>query len=286
MIGGVSLRGGVGRVGNVVLGALFIGLVQNGMNLARIESYLQTVVLGVLLDLGGDRRPAPAAHDGIHARLGGDRRKEDKRGDRNQLRHGRGFWLYLRKLFRSERVDEEEGLGIRQVTFLFTDLKGSTALYERLGDLNAYALVREHFALLDAVAHRHAGAIVKTIGDAVMAAFSRPVDAVAAALRILQEIEQFNREHGQPAIILKMGAHCGPSIAVTLNENLDYFGQTVNIAARVQSFADAGEICLTEALYTASGVRELLAGHDVEEFDAPLRGVEGNARVYRVIGRS
>ena len=192
----------------------------------------------------------------------------------------------FRKLFRSERVDEEEGLGIRQVTFLFTDLKGSTALYERFGDLNAYALVRQHFALLDAVAHRHAGAIVKTIGDAVMAAFSRPVDAVAAALSILQEIRQFNRERGQPDIILKMGAHCGPSIAVTLNENLDYFGQTVNIAARVQSFADAGEICLTEALYTARSVHELLAGHHVEEFDAPLRGVEGNARVYRVTDRS
>ena len=192
----------------------------------------------------------------------------------------------FRKLFRSERVDEREGLGIRQVTFLFTDLKGSTALYERLGDLNAYALVRQHFALLEAAAHRHAGAIVKTIGDAVMAAFSRPDDALAAALQILQEIGQFNRDHGEPAIVLKMGAHCGPSIAVTLNENLDYFGQTVNIAARVQSVADAGEICLTEALYTASGVRELLAGHEVEEFEAPLRGVEGNARVYRVTGRS
>jgi class 3 adenylate cyclase len=192
----------------------------------------------------------------------------------------------FRKLFRSERVDEKEGLGVRQVTFLFTDLKGSTALYERLGDLNAYALVREHFALLDAIAHRHAGAIVKTIGDAVMAAFFRPVDAVAAALHILQDIRRFNREHGQPAIILKMGAHCGPSIAVTLNENLDYFGQTVNIAARVQSFAGAGEICLTEALYTAPAVRQLLVGHDVEEFDAPLRGVEGEARVYRVTDRS
>jgi len=192
----------------------------------------------------------------------------------------------FRKLFRSERVDEEEGLGVRQVTLLFTDLKGSTALYEHLGDLNAYALVREHFALLDAVAQRHAGAIVKTIGDAVMAAFSRPVDAVAAALHMLQEIGQFNREQRQPAIILKMGAHCGPSIAVTLNENLDYFGQTVNIAARVQSFADAGEICLTEALYTAPGVRELLTGRHVETFEAPLRGVEGSARVYRITGRS
>lgn len=188
----------------------------------------------------------------------------------------------FRRLFRSERVDEEEGLGVRQVTLLFTDLKGSTALYEHLGDLNAYALVREHFALLDAAVQRFAGAIVKTIGDAVMAAFSRPVDAVAAALHMLQEIGQFNREQRQPAIILKIGAHCGPSIAVTLNENLDYFGQTVNIAARVQSFADAGEICLTEALYTAPGVRELLTGRHVEGFEAPLRGVEGSARVYRV----
>jgi class 3 adenylate cyclase len=191
----------------------------------------------------------------------------------------------FRRLFRSERVDEEEGLGVRQVTFLFTDLKGSTALYERLGDLNAYALVRQHFALLDSVAHQHAGAIVKTIGDAVMAAFSRPADAVAAALQILQEINQFNREHGAPAIILKVGAHCGPSIAVTLNENLDYFGQTVNIAARVQSCADAGDICLSEAVYTAPGVGELLAGRDVVEFAAPLRGIEGDARVYRVASR-
>ena len=189
----------------------------------------------------------------------------------------------FRRLFRSERVDEREGLGIRQATFLFTDLKGSTALYERLGDLNAYALVREHFALLDNAAQRHGGATVKTIGDAVMAVFSRPTDAISAALQILDDIERFNREHGGPGIILKIGAHCGPSIAVTLNDNLDYFGQSVNVAARVQSLADAGDVCITEALYTAPGVSELLSGHDVVKFDAPLRGVEGRARVYRVV---
>lgn len=192
----------------------------------------------------------------------------------------------FRRLFRSERVDEKEGLGIRQVTFLFTDLKGSTAMYERLGDLNAYALVREHFALLNTVAQEHSGAVVKTIGDAVMAVFSRPTDAISAALRILEEIERFNREHGGPAIILKIGAHCGPSIAVTLNDNLDYFGQTVNVAARVQSLAEAGEICISEALYTSPGVSHLLSGHAVAAFDAPLRGVEGSACVYRVMNRS
>lgn len=188
----------------------------------------------------------------------------------------------FRRLFRSERVDEKEGLGIRQVTLLFTDLKGSTAMYERLGDLNAYALVREHFALLSATVQQHSGAIVKTIGDAVMAVFSRPPDAVSAALDILGQIERYNAEHAGPGFILKIGAHCGPSIAVTLNENLDYFGQTVNVAARVQSLADAGEICLSEALYSAPGVAPLLSGHRVVAFDAPLRGVEGNACVYRL----
>jgi class 3 adenylate cyclase len=188
----------------------------------------------------------------------------------------------FRRLFRSERVDESEGLGIRQVTLLFTDLKGSTALYERLGDLNAFALVREHFALLHRAAQEHSGAIVKTIGDAVMAVFPQPVHAVSAALHILEEIDRFNREHGTPAIILKIGAHCGPSIAVTLNENLDYFGQTVNVAARVQSLAEAGEICISEALYAAPGVSGLLAGHTVAAFEAPLRGVEGSACVYRI----
>lgn len=189
----------------------------------------------------------------------------------------------FRRLFRSERVDEREGLGIRQVTLLFTDIKGSTALYERLGDLNAYALVREHFALLGATVQEHSGAIVKTIGDAVMAVFSRPTDAVSAALHMLGEIERHNSEHGDPSIILKIGAHCGPSIAVTLNDNLDYFGQTVNVAARVQSLADAGEICISEALYSAPGVSDLLSGHSIAVFDAPLRGVEGSASVYRVV---
>jgi class 3 adenylate cyclase len=189
----------------------------------------------------------------------------------------------FRHLFRSERVDEKEGLGIRQVTFLFTDLKGSTALYERLGDLNAYGLVQQHFALIGAAVNKHSGAIVKTIGDAVMAVFSRPTDAISAGLNIVAEIDRFNRENNAPAIILKIGAHCGPSIAVTMNDNLDYFGQTVNVAARVQSLAEAGEMCVSEALYTAAGVKQLLAGHDVVAFGAPLRGVDGGATVYRIL---
>src|SRR5262249_31323503 len=79
-----------------------------------------------------------------------------------------------------------------------------------------------------------------------------------------------------------IGAHCGQSIAVTLNDNLDYFGQTVNVAARVQSLAAESEICISEALYAATGVRDLLAGRDVVAFDAPIRGVDGSMRLYRI----
>ncbi len=192
----------------------------------------------------------------------------------------------FRRLYRAERIDENEGLSVRQVTFLFTDLKGSTKLYSRLGDLNAYALVREHFGWLGQLIARHDGAVVKTIGDAVMAAFARPADAVRAALAMLDEVRRFNSGRGGNDIILKIGAHCGASIAVTLNDNLDYFGQTVNIAARVQALADSDEVYLSETLYAAPGVSDLLAGRGVTASDARLRGIDEEVHVYRVRGVS
>src|SRR6202000_2769292 len=87
----------------------------------------------------------------------------------------------FRDLFRSEVIKAREGLAVRDITLLFTDLKGSTALYDLIGDLNAFALVQRHFDLLQDVVTRHNGAIIKTIGDAVMATFLEPAAAVAAA---------------------------------------------------------------------------------------------------------
>src|SRR3546814_18039453 len=77
-----------------------------------------------------------------------------------------------------------DDVGIAQVTLMFTDLKGSTALYERIGDARAYRLVREHFAFLGEIVREQEGAIVKTVGDAVMAAFPDPAAAVRAALAV------------------------------------------------------------------------------------------------------
>ena len=185
-------------------------------------------------------------------------------------------------LFRSEVIKAREGIGIKDITLLFTDLKGSTALYDRIGDLNAFALVQRHFDLLQDVVARHNGAIIKTIGDAVMATFLEPADAVAAALSMRNEIDTFNGKQADRTLILKIGIHKGAAIAVTLNERLDYFGQTVNIAARVQQLADAEEIFVSEDVYSAEGVHALLTSRDVVSSVFKLKGVQQDLRVFRI----
>jgi class 3 adenylate cyclase len=188
----------------------------------------------------------------------------------------------FRDLFRSEVIRGEEGLSVKDIALLFTDLKGSTALYDRIGDLNAFALVQQHFGRLQEATVRHNGAIIKTIGDAVMAAFLKPADAVQAALEMRKEIASFNERQPDKALILKIGVHTGAAIAVTLNDRLDYFGQTVNIAARVQNLADADEIFVSQDVYEAMGVRDELAGYSVDSKSAQLRGVRQELPVFRV----
>ncbi len=115
-------------------------------------------------------------------------------------------------------IRASEGLSVKDIALLFTDLKGSTALYDRIGDLNAFALVQQHFDQLQAVTVRHHGAIIKTIGDAVMAAFLDPAEAVKAAIEMREAISTFNRAQPDRALILKIGLHKGAAIAVTLND--------------------------------------------------------------------
>jgi class 3 adenylate cyclase len=187
----------------------------------------------------------------------------------------------FRDLFRSEVVQSPEGIGVRDITFLFTDLKGSTALYDVIGDPTAYYLVRQHFDTLGRVIADHSGAIVKTIGDAVMATFMNPVDAMRAAIDMLKEIETFNRGISQQ-LILKIGIHRGHSIVVTLNDRLDYFGQTVNIASRVQGLAGAGEIYVSQDIYDYPGVQDIPAGCEVTPDQAMVKGVSEKIEVYKI----
>jgi class 3 adenylate cyclase len=185
----------------------------------------------------------------------------------------------FRDIYRTDTLDVDQGLKITSLTFLFTDLKGSTALYDRVGDIVAYDLVREHFRILHEIVASEAGAVVKTIGDAVMATFSTPDRALAAALRMRDSVQSLKKD-----LLVKIGIHEGPCLAVTLNDRLDYFGQTVNIAARVQSLADSRAIFATKSVVENAQVSKMLEKGNLRltEQVAALRGVADRMTVYQI----
>ena len=185
----------------------------------------------------------------------------------------------FRDIYRTDTLDVDQGLKITSLTFLFTDLKGSTALYDRVGDIVAYDLVREHFEVLQEIVASEAGAVVKTIGDAVMATFSTPHRALAAALRMRDSVHSLKND-----LQIKIGIHEGPCLAVTLNDRLDYFGQTVNIAARVQSLANSRAIFATKSVVEDLQVSKMLVARDLKltEQEAALRGVADTMTVYQI----
>ncbi|MDR3489230.1 MAG: adenylate/guanylate cyclase domain-containing protein [Bradyrhizobium sp.] len=190
----------------------------------------------------------------------------------------------FRDVYKADNLNIDQRLKITSLSFLFTDLKGSTALYERVGDLAAFDLVRAHFhALLEIIASEK-GAVVKTIGDAVMATFVRPEHALAAGLRMRAAMEALNTERGTKDLVVKIGIHEGPCLAVMLNERQDYFGQTVNIAARVQGLSTSHAIHITGPVIDAPAVAEILDKEAITPIQkqAALRGIADKMVVYEI----
>lgn len=190
----------------------------------------------------------------------------------------------FRDIYRTDTLDIDQRLKITSLTFLFTDLRGSTELYERVGDLVAFDLVRAHFQVLHEIVAAEAGAVVKTIGDAVMATFPTPDCAVAAALRMRDAMRKLNETRGREDLILKIGIHEGPCIAVTLNERQDYFGQTVNIASRVQHLATSREIFATGTVVENADASHVLEAEGLTPtpHNATLRGIANTVSVYAI----
>jgi class 3 adenylate cyclase len=190
----------------------------------------------------------------------------------------------FRDIYRTDTLDVDQRLKITSLTFLFTDLKGSTDLYERVGDLVAYDMVRAHFRVLHEVVASEAGAVVKTIGDAVMATFATPDSAMAAALRMRDAMRTMNTQGKNEDLMLKIGMHEGPCLAVMLNDRLDYFGQTVNIAARVQGLAVSHSIFATKSVVENRQTTELLGAAKLTPVrqQAVLRGLADQYTVYEI----
>jgi class 3 adenylate cyclase len=158
----------------------------------------------------------------------------------------------FRDLFSEEYIGADVHLAVGEQVILFTDIVGSTRLYLDRGDPQAFAAVRRHFTEVFAVVDEHQGAVVKTIGDATMAAFSDTAQAVAAA-RELHERFPVGTDDGD--ITLRVSINTGVCIAVNLNSNIDYFGNAVNLAAKLQLLAGAGDIVISEDAWHAVGVQ-------------------------------
>jgi adenylate cyclase len=189
----------------------------------------------------------------------------------------------FRDLFSSEVLSPGQQVGIENVTILFSDLLGSTSLYESVGDAKAYGQVRRHFEFLTHWISRNSGSVVKTIGDAVMAVFHLPEDGLKAAIDIQKHVAEFNEE-GSDEIVLKIGLYRGPAIAVNSNDLLDYFGRTVNIAARIQGQSHGDDIVFSTGYLDIEKIHSILDTEKVQiqSFRAELKGIAGNVDLIRL----
>jgi len=191
----------------------------------------------------------------------------------------------FRDLFSSEVLAPGLQLGIRRLAFMFTDLTGSTALYQRVGQARAFRIVQEQFVVLLAAIEAHRGTVVKTIGDAVMATFETGADGLAAAVEIQRTIRALDLgDAADPARLVRVGLHQGPCVAVTLNGVLDYFGTTVNIASRVEHEAEGGDIVATVELCDPDDAKAVLSesGASLSPGVVRLRGIREPVQVVRI----
>jgi class 3 adenylate cyclase len=256
-----------------------LSLIYNGIQAPVGKTTLRPGPLRLSLDNQTELRVLPSvfiAADALHHLVG--KRKPfltAKRMLTNQT---------FRDVYKADNLNIDQRLKITSLTFLFTDLKGSTALYERVGDLAAFDLVRAHFHALLEIISSERGAVVKTIGDAVMATFDRPEQALAAGLRMRAAMEKLNAERGTRDLVVKIGIHEGPCLAVMLNERQDYFGQTVNIAARVQGLSTSHAIHVTGSVIDVPAVSTILDREAITPIQkhAALRGIADKMVVYEI----
>jgi len=188
-------------------------------------------------------------------------------------------------LFSSEVLAPGNHVGVESLTLFFSDLRDSTAMYERMKDAPAYHRVRRHFDYLFDQIGAHRGSVVKTIGDAVMAVFYTPEDALRASLDIQRGVVDFNATLPPGEVIcIKIGIHNGPAIAINSNDRLDYFGRTVNIAARVSSTSAGDDMVMSKCCFEREGVQRILRDSraQVDKFQCDLKGIEGFLELYRV----
>jgi class 3 adenylate cyclase len=196
--------------------------------------------------------------------------------------HLPAFW----ELFQDQTLSRRERLQISAVTTVFTDITGSTRMYDALGDVVAYNIVRDHFEILARSIEKHQGIVLKTIGDAVMASFIANEQALRSVLNALTEFEAYNQNRGvTEQVNIKIGIHRGPAILVNLNDRLDYFGMAINKAARIQRQAASHEILFSSDVYEDEAFQRALTAVNltpISQEQVQLKGISTPQTIYRL----
>jgi class 3 adenylate cyclase/tetratricopeptide (TPR) repeat protein len=163
------------------------------------------------------------------------------------------------------------------VTIMFTDIAGYTSFVETHGDIAAKSLLQKHNEIIFSIIEIHSGNVIKTIGDAIMASFSDTKNAVIAAVDIQKALTLHNKKAEKiKKINIRIGIHAGDA----LKDGNDYFGDAVNIAARIEPTGSAGQIMVSKSVYTAvkDNKNIFCSYHGLKEAKGKSRPLE----VYRV----
>jgi class 3 adenylate cyclase len=190
----------------------------------------------------------------------------------------------FRELFPTQVISKSVEFQISSIAIMFTDLKDSTSMYEKIGDAQALDIVVSHLENLGKIIECNNGFVVKTIGDAVMAVFQQPENATQSAIDIQNFYLAESKANEASDLHVKIGIHKGSCFAVNLNERNDFFGGTVNIAARTQSKSGSDEIILSAKMVEDPGVKEVLHRNhcQLRRLIVPLKGLAGEYELYEL----
>ena len=167
----------------------------------------------------------------------------------------------FRSLFPRETLAPGRLVGVATIAFLVTVLVDEAALYAESDDSHAFGMIHAHFRLIEDRVRREGGALVKTIGAGTISVFDDPRAAVRAAIAIPLDLAADSIAR---PLDIRIGVERGGALITTINDRLDYFGRTVDLASRLAKLADPGGIVLGAAIASEPEVALLLAQSHIQ----------------------
>lgn len=176
----------------------------------------------------------------------------------------------FRSLFNDEQLPLDLNMSLGLQALVFVDVVQSTKLYQDLGDAKSFNMIRHYMRDIFDVVHEHSGVVIKTMGDGAMFAFNSPLQALKASLQLQKLSLQSQR------LKLRVGLNYGECIAVSFDSKIDYFGQTVNLASKLQMGSAPNDLVIAKKCYDLPEVKTYLLERGVacENFEVRVPGLE------------